>query len=125
MAAKMIGQTPLEKFYSKNDLAFDWYRGAIISGGTSLILNKAMKGKHPILCGLIGNVVAGAQGIILERGQSGKIVSCMGAAGGTMGYTIVLHLKAVKRAEMEENMKYKYDMRRFERIDTSTVISPR
>lgn len=95
-------QTNFKEFYFKNDLAFDYYRGAIISGGSSLILNKIIK--KPFLSGLIGFTLGYAQGLIFERGLNGKIVSCMGTTGGTFVYIIHLNLK---NKQEQEILKYK------------------
>lgn len=100
-------QDKIKQFYFKNDLAFDYYRGTMISGGTSLMLNKVTK--KPILSGIAGLIIGTAQGLIFERGQSGKTISCMGSVSGSFVYIIDLHLKECKRLEKLELEKYKYN----------------
>jgi hypothetical protein len=101
------GQT----FFEKNDLAFDYYRAAFISTGTSLGLNHLTKGKYKGLCGLSGFFLASLQGFIFERHDPGKIASCMGAVSGQFSYIITLHLKEARKNEIikieKYNLKYK------------------
>ena len=67
------------KMSSETDLTLDYYRGAGITFFTAEITNYFTH--KPFLSGVVGIIVGCGQGLILERGNDGKIVSCMGAAG--------------------------------------------
>lgn len=84
----LSGQITIDK---NLDLAFDYYRGTAISWGTSEIINHFTK--HPFLSGIIGLAIGTGQGLILERSEAGKIVSCMGSSAGSFCYIVRLDYK--------------------------------
>ena len=85
------------------DLTFDYYRAAGISVASSLILKKITK--RPIYSGLVGFVLGAGQGLILERGFSGKVVSCMGAGCGQFIYIVACNSKRLKEERKLEESK--------------------
>ena len=78
------------------DLTFDYYRGMGVSLTTSLIVRKITK--RDGYSGIAGFAAGCLQGILLERGSEGKIISCMGSFGGTFIY-IPICISKIKRDE--------------------------
>ncbi len=97
------------QFIQKNDLTFDYYRAFGISLSSSLILNKVTK--KPILSGGIGWVTGVGQGLLLERGLDGKLVSFMGGSLGVMIYCVIGNEKNKKELFKLEHQNNVYSPR--------------
>lgn len=93
------------KLSADADLTFDYYRGMGVSFVTSVITEKITH--NQFLSGTIGFATGCAQGLILERGSSGKIVSCMGSCGGTFVYIIRCDIKYKKEQRKLDRLKGK------------------
>jgi hypothetical protein len=75
----------------EQDHTFDWYRGF----GVSLVTSEAINyfTDDSFTAGAIGLGVGCLQGIVLERGLDGKILSCMGSVVGNFAFDIHMHTK--------------------------------
>lgn len=90
----LSAQITIDKSKESLDLTLDYYRGTIICFGSTEVLTHYTH--RPFLSGCIGFGIGAAQGLILERGAEGKVVSVMGSLLGTFCYIIRNDLRQKK-----------------------------
>ena len=77
------------------DLTYTYYRSLGISFASSVILEHITR--RPFTAGVTGLAIGSLQGLILEKGGTSKIVSCMGSFGGSFVYVVRCDIKNKKQ----------------------------
>ncbi len=108
MVFLLIFIASIKSFSQKNlDLTLDYYRALGVSLTTSLFVDKLTH--NHLASGIIGLVAGSLQGLMLERGNDGKIVSCMGSFGGTFIFIPICTGKDKRAQRKLDTLKGKLD----------------
>ena len=89
------------------DLTNTYYRSLGISLASSIILEKITH--RPFTAGVTGLAIASLQGLMIEKGNTSRMVSCMGSFGGSFVYVVRCDIKNKKQQKKLNKAKEEND----------------